>query len=147
MEKMTLSALVTLLLIFGAVITEGHLFNLQKMIKQVTGERAIPNYFAYGCYCGWGGKGKPLDDTDWCCRKHDCCYDQIVRQRCRPKTSKYSYTYQSGNVKCGHGTSCQQQICECDRDLVLCLKKHLGSYRKDFRFHWNIDCRGSTPGC
>ncbi|KAL8198582.1 UNVERIFIED_CONTAM: hypothetical protein K2H54_016884 [Gekko kuhli] len=145
MEMKTLSALLALLLIFGAVVTDGNLFDLQKMIKQVTGRSAITNYIAYGCYCGNKGRGKPLDATDWCCHDHDCCYRRGMR--CKPKTERYSYTYLSGNVKCDGGTQCQREICECDRNFVLCLKKNLGSYKSSYRYYSNIFCRGSPPGC
>nr|XP_056720878.1 phospholipase A2, membrane associated-like [Euleptes europaea] len=147
MERKTLFALATLLLSLGAVITDGSLLNLQKMIKDVTGKNAIINYGAYGCHCGVGGKGKILDHTDWCCHKHDCCYNQMVRKGCSPRTAGYSYTYQSGDVSCGSGTSCQQQICECDRELALCLERNSGSYRTRYRFYLNRLCRGQYPSC
>nr|XP_056720877.1 basic phospholipase A2 Ceg-N6-like [Euleptes europaea] len=148
MEKKTLSALVTLLLIFGAVVTDGSLLNLNKMIKQVTGRNAIINYGAYGCHCGWGSKGKPLDDTDWCCHEHDCCYHRTERQGCcRPIITRYSYTHQFGDVSCGRGTSCQQQICECDREFALCLERNSWSYRRRYRFYWNLLCKGPNPSC
>ncbi|XP_060115604.1 uncharacterized protein LOC132587346 [Heteronotia binoei] len=138
----TLSAWVVVLLIFGPIVTDGNLFDLQKMIKQVTGKSTIPNYIAYGCYCGQGGRGEPLDATDRCCRDHDCCYRRVMRQRCKPKRERYSYTHLSGNVKCGGGTQCQQQICECDRDFVLCLKKTLGELQKilSLLFEFLVPC-------
>ncbi|XP_054857276.1 basic phospholipase A2 Sms-N6-like [Eublepharis macularius] len=146
MEK-NLPALVALLFAFGVVITDGNLFQLQKMIKEATGKQAIPNYSSYGCHCGLGGKGKPLDDTDWCCHYHDCCYEKMENQGCKPKTVSYSYSYLSGNMNCGGGTSCEQQVCECDRNLAMCLKKHLGSYSWKLRFYWNIFCSNSAPEC
>ena len=34
-----------------------------KMIECATG-RSRWDYNDYGCYCGWGGTGDPMDDTD-----------------------------------------------------------------------------------
>ncbi|KAL8198583.1 UNVERIFIED_CONTAM: hypothetical protein K2H54_016893 [Gekko kuhli] len=147
MERKTLCTLVVALLAFGAVVTDGNLFDLQKMIKQVTRKSAITNYVAYGCYCGYKGRGKPLDATDRCCYYHDCCYGGLMAKGCKPKTESYSYTHLSGNISCGSRTQCQREICECDRNFVLCLKKNLGSYRNSYRFYWNIFCRGSPPEC
>uniref|UniRef100_A0A671X8Q5 Phospholipase A2 n=1 Tax=Sparus aurata TaxID=8175 RepID=A0A671X8Q5_SPAAU len=31
-------------------------------------------YNDYGCWCGFGGTGTPLDDLDMCCKVHDNCY-------------------------------------------------------------------------
>ncbi|XP_053257901.1 basic phospholipase A2 Ceg-N6-like [Podarcis raffonei] len=128
------------------------------MIKQMTGKNAIPDYMAYGCYCGWGGSGMPKDQTDWCCRNHDCCYKRVDEQGCDSKLATYSYTYKSGNVICGNepwywamipGTSiqCERLTCECDQKFVQCLKKNLKTYQKKYTYFPNFLCFGHPPLC
>lgn len=39
------------------------MFQFRKMISCATG-RSFWAYLPYGCYCGLGGSGIPMDDTD-----------------------------------------------------------------------------------
>lgn len=45
------------------VRTQRNLVQFHNMIKCATG-RSSSYYIDYGCYCGYGGKGSPLDDLD-----------------------------------------------------------------------------------
>ena len=55
-------------------------------------------YGAYGCWCGPGGSGTPVDGTDRCCQLHDFCYDKIIASNlCSP----YKVTYEYSEGKCG----------------------------------------------
>nr|XP_020636900.1 uncharacterized protein LOC110072694 [Pogona vitticeps] len=150
---MTLLALVMFLLTWGLTGTGGSLLELAQMIKDVTGKNAVPHYSSYGCYCGLGGKGTPLDETDRCCYDHDRCYDRVDAEGCDSKATFYHYSVHSGKVKCGggewwrkrifgHQPPCEGEICECDKRLVLCLKKHVKSYRAAYRFYPNFLCFG-----
>uniref|UniRef100_A0A8C0C930 Phospholipase A2 n=1 Tax=Balaenoptera musculus TaxID=9771 RepID=A0A8C0C930_BALMU len=58
-------ALLCMLVVFAGVIpAQGGIQDLSKMIRRVTGKRAIFSYLSYGCHCGFGGKGQPKDATD-----------------------------------------------------------------------------------
>ncbi|XP_065431469.1 basic phospholipase A2 sphenotoxin subunit B-like [Chrysemys picta bellii] len=128
-------------------MVHGSLLEFRKMIKQATGKSALPNYTSYGCHCGVGGKGMPKDATDWCCLHHDCCYSQLMAQKCHVKTERYHYTYRTGVITCGPDSWCKRSICECDKTAALCMKRNLQSYNKKYRFYSNIKCIGRKPKC
>ncbi|XP_058017504.1 phospholipase A2 nigroviriditoxin basic subunit B-like [Ahaetulla prasina] len=144
------SMLLRLLLLLTSELTTTHgdLLQLCRMITQLTGKKAIPFYSTYGCYCGLGGRGRPKDATDRCCQWHDCCYGQLEKWGCHPKSTRYSYSYYWGRIQCGRGANwCQEGICSCDRGLALCLKENVGQYRKKYTFYPNFLCRGPSPSC
>uniref|UniRef100_A0A674H4G3 Phospholipase A2 n=1 Tax=Taeniopygia guttata TaxID=59729 RepID=A0A674H4G3_TAEGU len=58
-------------------------------------------YIGYGCYCGLGGRGWPKDKTDWCCHRHDCCYDTAEKEGCNPKVQRYQWACEQNTVRCG----------------------------------------------
>ncbi|XP_073660600.1 putative inactive group IIC secretory phospholipase A2 [Tursiops truncatus] len=43
--------------------THGSFWQFQRMVKHITGQRAFFSNYGYGCYCGPGGVGVPMDDT------------------------------------------------------------------------------------
>ncbi|XP_030078030.1 uncharacterized protein LOC115482423 [Microcaecilia unicolor] len=133
--------------LIGAIVVHGSLREFDKMIGQMTGKSAFPNYSGYGCYCGYGGRGAPIDATDRCCFRHDCCYSRVIRRGCRPYTDMYNYSYSNGRVTCGSGSSCERQICECDRTAVTCFRSNLRSYSTRYTYRLNTLCRGSAPSC
>ncbi|KAJ1142545.1 hypothetical protein NDU88_008859 [Pleurodeles waltl] len=82
-------------------VTNGNLANFGFMMLDVTGKTSFPYYTSYGCHCGKGGAGMPVDATDWCCWTHDCCYEKLGLEGCSPKTEYYRYQVYKGIVVCG----------------------------------------------
>ncbi|XP_067423617.1 group IID secretory phospholipase A2-like isoform X3 [Emydura macquarii macquarii] len=83
----------------------------------------------------------------WCCRLHDCCYDRLSNNGCNAITDMYSYFYLSKTIYCGLGSWCETQSCECDKKFVHCLKRHLGSYNKKYRFYRKRRCGTEKLSC
>uniref|UniRef100_A0A4X2M4B7 Phospholipase A2 n=1 Tax=Vombatus ursinus TaxID=29139 RepID=A0A4X2M4B7_VOMUR len=138
---------VLICLCISVALVQGNLIQFKNMIGKLTGKNALIDYGFYGCHCGWGGKGTPLDATDRCCFFHDCCYSKLRKKGCIPKIQTYNYEYQDGFIICGSGNYCQKQICVCDRIVAYCMKKNLKSYSVKYRYFKTSQCSEDTPKC
>ncbi|XP_061335426.1 phospholipase A2, membrane associated-like isoform X1 [Pezoporus flaviventris] len=93
--------LFTLLLACGLLPAHSSVLELEQMIRAATGRSALLSYSWYGCFCGIGGRGTPVDSTDQCCHAHDCCYKKLSSSRCSPKLVTYKYSIQGSKITCG----------------------------------------------
>uniref|UniRef100_A0A8C4PQ60 Phospholipase A2 n=1 Tax=Equus asinus TaxID=9793 RepID=A0A8C4PQ60_EQUAS len=91
--------LLTLLCLLVA-LAGGNLVQFGVMIERMTGKPAL-QYNDYGCYCGVGGSHWPVDQTDWCCHAHDCCYGRLEKLGCEPKLEKYLFSASRRRILCG----------------------------------------------
>lgn len=48
----------------GLLRAGGSVLELERMIRAATGRSALLSYSWYGCFCGIGGSGSPVDATD-----------------------------------------------------------------------------------
>jgi len=106
-------------------------------------------YWDYGCFCGKGGAGTPVDATDDCCMKHDKCWEQVKKDTgvsCfnenyhnnfndpatgKPTTDCSKWTFAESCSKANHPTNDKPEeegCCKCDLEAVQCFQKARDTY-------------------
>nr|AHZ08813.1 phospholipase A2 [Micropechis ikaheca] len=101
------------------------------------GSRPSLDYADYGCYCGWGGSGTPVDALDMCCKIHDDCYADAEKKGCSPKGTMYDYYCSSDGPYCRNiKKKCLRAVCDCDVEAAECFART--PYNNDF---YNIDTK------
>ncbi|CAG5118079.1 unnamed protein product [Candidula unifasciata] len=124
-----------------------HFGQLCSMVNKHTG-RQCGLYLSYGCYCGPGttSTGKPVDETDECCRQHDACYGN-TGSACSPKFVTYKYDCQNGNCTCTDSSkdkTCAYKSCLCDLQFGQCLKNK--PYNSTYYWMDKSRCNSSETG-
>uniref|UniRef100_A0A0K8RSG0 Phospholipase A2 1c n=1 Tax=Crotalus horridus TaxID=35024 RepID=A0A0K8RSG0_CROHD len=136
----------TLWIVAGLLLgVEGSLVQFEMMIMEVAKRSGLLWYSAYGCYCGWGGHGRPQDATDRCCFVHDCCYGKATD--CNPKRVSYTYSEENGEIVCGGDDPCGTQICECDKAAAICFRDNIPSYDNKYWLFPPKNCREEPEPC
>ncbi|XP_033636824.1 uncharacterized protein LOC117297786 [Asterias rubens] len=168
-----LSALLVWTVCVLAIISNGECASRQKrsvpqfalMIACAVGGNPL-DYNGYGCYCGFGGGGTPVDATDRCCYNHDRCYSRMKSSgKCDKETGDvYIMVYQSSRANCGTNnpqitckrsrrygwlekfiigqkTDCAEGLCKCDRDAAICFKRNRNTFAPSYiDYHKHTTC-------
>ncbi|XP_070535359.1 basic phospholipase A2 PA-15-like [Ptychodera flava] len=112
------------------------LIDFNKMISCATGSSAL-YYIHYGCYCGLGGRGTPVDATDRCCKAHDECYNRAIRDSGCGRHEIYYLVYKrSGCTGCqslsSYGSDskkrCKYALCRCDGIAARCFARNKATW-------------------
>ena len=114
---------------FGRMIS--HLSNLGSFIPL----EAFEMFNGYGCWCGMGGSGKPVDEIDKCCLLHDQCYDKVILDKCKYNKLPYWVLYDKetlhGQIICtDENETCDYKTCQCDKIAAECFAKHYALYNQ-----------------
>ncbi|XP_066302043.1 acidic phospholipase A2-like [Branchiostoma lanceolatum] len=124
-----------------------NIFQTMIMLSCITDKSSF-DYSDYGCYCGPGGEGKPVDILDQCCKVHDECYGTAENNCFKffEYLGIYDYKCENGKISCDiedrTKMSCREFLCECDRKVAECLTKNEDEYNSA-HFHMDQDkCKG-----
>uniref|UniRef100_A0A8C5SRP4 Phospholipase A2-like central domain-containing protein n=1 Tax=Laticauda laticaudata TaxID=8630 RepID=A0A8C5SRP4_LATLA len=145
MKPLVISVLV---LACGLALVTSIPSQLNEMIQLSTVTYGLANFTNYGCHCGPGTQGLPIDAIDRCCHSHDCCYNKAEMYGCNPKVLNYRFYAQRDKVKCVKSRDrCEKMVCECDQKAASCFQKHLFMYNPQFRNLPAANCRAQRPFC
>ncbi|XP_071836218.1 basic phospholipase A2 vipoxin B chain-like [Apostichopus japonicus] len=125
-------------------------FNQFVSMIDCTCDRYSLEYLGYGCWCGPGGKRRPLDATDRCCQVHDYCWDALKHSVCGG-SNPYFETYDVVKRGCGRrrptiicglasNNACKEALCVCDRTAARCLQSNENTFNNRYRYYSNFRC-------
>lgn len=145
-------------------IVKRNVIQFGNMIKCATGKPS-GDYNGYGCWCGKGGSGVPVDATDTCCKVHDACYANIQKLNiCPLDVHVYTVIYKWNDAcpnptcapagaygwwyKCFYASvNCRVKLCDCDQKAVMCFKANLGTFNRAFvNYDKKRFCKPVGPG-
>ncbi|VDD97675.1 unnamed protein product [Enterobius vermicularis] len=130
MQAVVIAVAATLVAKSSAFGQSRALWNLGSMGSCNLGYYPLVYYNGYGCWCGMGGSGTPVDEIDECCKMHDLCYDRAIGEgKCKDVAAAYftPYDWQCVNstVVCTSTSHpCKAAMCNCDKTVVECWKKY-----------------------
>ncbi|VDI40733.1 secretory phospholipase A2 [Mytilus galloprovincialis] len=107
-------------------ISKKAMWNFSNLMIAIFGYRRGIALLDYGCYCGFGGAGTPVDGIDRCCQAHDKCYGDEEDWWCRTKWTHYNYKIlneRTVDCKDSYG-SCKYRVCRCDKVFIDCLHRN-----------------------
>uniref|UniRef100_A0A669PXS5 Phospholipase A2 n=2 Tax=Phasianus colchicus TaxID=9054 RepID=A0A669PXS5_PHACC len=109
-----------------AAVSPRALWEFRSMIKcTIPDSYPLLEFNDYGCFCGYGGSGTPVDQLDRCCQAHDQCYTRAksvcAASNDTPYTKTYKYSCENKAITCS-STSCLDSL-PCSVSLCLpCLE-------------------------
>ncbi|XP_068743073.1 basic phospholipase A2 PA-13-like [Montipora capricornis] len=122
----------------------GVFMEFRKMIKCATGRSAF-DFLGYGCWCGLGGEGFPVDNLDRCCQVHDKCYEKLGSVCPIHKLSRYTIPYSTRSCTSCEPASyywfwgnCRHGLCLCDAVAAKCFAKQ--PFNENFRNYPTSKC-------
>lgn len=95
------------------------------IIYCTTGRNPL-DYNNYGCYCGLGGNGIPVDNIDRCCQAHDDCYGALQASSICWNISVYAEPY-IWSCNGGH-PNCSSNEMTVILEQILSAKRHFSHH-------------------
>ncbi|XP_067830864.1 basic phospholipase A2-like [Heptranchias perlo] len=155
-QAMQLSNVLPILILLGAVaipaqgvaIEERNVFNFMAVVNCANPHFSNMRYIDYGCFCGFGGSGNPVDAIDRCCYLHDQCYGEAEKMGCYIWITTYFSRCNDEVPTCYNGglpwKTCSDKMCECDIAIAKCFRKHSNVFNQTFE-DYDQDLCHSTP--
>jgi hypothetical protein len=104
------------------------LWDFCSMIECAT-QRNCRSYIDYGCWCGLGGGGPPVDDIDMyvplrvpCAHMHRCCYNHDKCYEYAKNTLKCSPSLDAYEWQCNNITLQQRPMCTVNDQSRMCAR-------------------------